>query len=176
MKHIIIYITLSLLAISSCLAEDKKEVQEFIQGYYKSKETGNNRWLGDNLSNSAIAKIKRMFVIIENSRLNDGDEIPDISTLSGGEVYLKLIDLAKGLRPNLGRARTGAKFRTIGVLDDGEDTKYVMYEFTWNIENSGDISQVSHFKIIKEDSKWKISLQGDIDKAIDLQIKQMENR
>ena len=165
MKLLLISFVVSLVGTSSIFADDAKNVDNLVRAYFKSKEAGDNRWFGDNLSDSSVLKIKRMFKAL--SEANMGEDFPDVQALDGGDLYLKLIKLARGVKPNMGKAFTGAKFRLIGTLDDDSDIKYAMYEVTWAHEGSDPISKVSHFKMVRENKVWKIGLLGDIDRAID---------
>jgi hypothetical protein len=176
MKLILQSVLASVLFTFSSAADDTQQVNSLIQGYFKSKEQGDNLWFGNNLSSVTVEKIRRMFNSFRNSAdESERDQLPDFSNMSGGEIYQKLVELGRGKTPNMGQPWTGAEFRLIGILDDGDETKYAMYEASWSIEDSAPIRKVSYFKMEKEGDDWKIGLLGDVDRAIDLQLKRMNS-
>lgn len=173
MNYIKYYFVTLCLITNLSYADDDPKVNALIDGYFKSKERGDNRWYGNHLSKDAVVKIKRMFEAIKKSGIDKNADFPDFSNMQGGDLYEKLVELARSKNPNMGAAWTGAKFRLIGVLTDNKDTKYAMYEASWHPKNSAPIRKTSYFKMIRDGKEWRIALLGDIDRALDLQIKQL---
>jgi len=161
-------------------AADEDEVKTTMDEYFTSMKRGDFEWQGDRLSKEGQRQIYSLMNALARFADEAGEfdevkqmfgpninSVAEVKKLTGAQLYAAMIRLSVPKEEGWKQVMSVTRFRLIGSLPDGADTRYAIYIMSLPSPDGGDrIDKASMLRLQREDNEWRLGMNADLERTL----------